>query len=274
MLDKFYYRKRNSYYPKFLYDLALDMFSIVQFWESPPVKGPQKGRIFEQIFYRYCEFKGVNLTEQAGSRKIQGVRSASGFQHENDGVIAAPDLTIHLELKYLSSELEKNELLIFNQKGIDFLMGENNTLRKKPLYRVILSGNLLTHEARSFALHWGILTIEPDRLPLLLIHRLSNLDIKGLARLNEKNQDKIWTIIPKLIVPVQDRINQLSKSFLNNGGLISLHQIDIALKKIQREWGDEFWIALDEMSEPNWLEERFEILNWELGLDGLFSDYL
>ena len=58
----------------------------------------------------------LTLTETAGSLTLRRVASASGFRHESDGVIATPDSTVHLELKHLSEDRGKNELLVFNQK--------------------------------------------------------------------------------------------------------------------------------------------------------------
>ena len=76
----------------------------------------------------------------SGLQTIRIQFSASGFNHESDAVIARADLTVHLELKYLSQEVTKNDLVIFNQKGLDFLAGSNANLRRTAFYRVLLSG--------------------------------------------------------------------------------------------------------------------------------------
>ena len=47
--------------------------------------------------------------------------------------------TVHLELKHLSSLVDKTALMTFNQKGLDFLLADNPVLRRRPLYRVLLS---------------------------------------------------------------------------------------------------------------------------------------
>src|SRR4051794_13427688 len=85
--------------------------------------GPERGRNFEQLFYRVCDSRGVYLTERAGSRSLANQRSASGFGHEVDGGTKTLDCITHWELKHLTSELAKNELLTFNGKGLDFLYG-------------------------------------------------------------------------------------------------------------------------------------------------------
>src|SRR5437868_1811323 len=159
-------RSRDHWpFPWVLYELSLDMFAIVEHWNPSALSGPDRGRFFEEILYRYCSHKGWALSERAGAKTLYGKRPASRFLHEVDCVIDTPAAVIALELKHLTEELGKNELLIFNQKTLDVLASEGRELRSKPLYRIIVSGNLLSPAARRFALQWGILTIEPERLP-------------------------------------------------------------------------------------------------------------
>src|SRR5437588_5255064 len=167
-------------FPAFLYELAIDMFAVVQHWEPPAIPACDRGRLFESVLYRYCRARRLTLTETAGSRTVRRVASASGFRHESDGVIATPDITVHLELKHLSEDVGKNELLVFNQKGLDFLAADSASFRAKPFYRVIVSGGPLKPEARRFAVQWGILAIEPDRLPLLVLHWLAGRHVPHL----------------------------------------------------------------------------------------------
>ncbi len=135
--------------------------------------------------------------------------AASGFAHESDGVIATPDLTVHLELKHLTEELGKNDLLIFNQRGLDFLAADSAAVRTKPLYRVIVSGTPLRPEARRFAVQWGILAIEPERLPLLVVHWRAGLHLETLAGVSPETRDAIWNEVPHLVTPLQDRVSRL-----------------------------------------------------------------
>src|SRR5262245_4652645 len=107
------------------------MFAVVQYWE-PGLLGSARGRRFETVLHQYCRLGGLPGTERPGSRTIRHERSASGFWHESDGVIAFPDMTVHFELKHLTAPLEKNELLVFNQKGLDHIVGGSLSLRKTP----------------------------------------------------------------------------------------------------------------------------------------------
>jgi hypothetical protein len=267
MITTLFRTKEGPQFPAALYSLALDMFAIVQHWEPPAGTGIERGRMFESILYRYCCVRNLTLTERAGSRTLRGQGSASGFGHESDGVIATPDLTFHLELKHLSEELGKNDLLIFNQKGLDFLAADSAAIRSKPLYRIIVSGTPLRPEARRFAVQWGILAIEPDRLPLVTLHWLAGRQVPHLIMVDESTQDAIWREIPHLVTPLQDRVSRLSGALRGASELVSEHRIERAMA-YQREAGDYYWMAL-ETADPSWLEDRYDGLHDELDLDNV-----
>jgi hypothetical protein len=114
MPESLFRRRPERHYPQAQYDLTFDLFALVQHWR-PTVVGAERGRLFEGLLNHYSEARQLPLSERAGSRTKRGFRAASGFLHENDAVFAFPGFTIHAELKHLSGELQKNELLIFNQ---------------------------------------------------------------------------------------------------------------------------------------------------------------
>jgi hypothetical protein len=209
-MEYLFRRRTERHFPRWFYDLVTDMFAVVQYWE-PGFLGAARGRRFEIVFHRYCRLSGLPVTERPGSRTIRHERSASGFSHESDGVIAFPDMTVHFELKYLTTELGKNELLVFNQKGLDHLVGGSRLLRATPLYRVILSGHVLTPEARRFALQWGIAVIEPDRLPFVLLHQLAGRNVPNLRRITTDAKDEIWSEVPALVTPLQAKMASFSR---------------------------------------------------------------
>src|SRR5215472_3731104 len=133
-------RKIDNQFPREFCNLVADSFALVQCWEPYDLQGSERGRMFEKLFCRYCERQRLPLSEKPGSRTMCGDKSASGFNHESDAVVALPGFLVHTELKYLTEELNKNELLIFNQKGLDFLAAASLSLRRRPLYRILLSG--------------------------------------------------------------------------------------------------------------------------------------
>jgi len=242
------------------------MFAIVQHWEPPAVPASVRGRLFESVLYRYCRARRLTLTETAGSRTVRRVNSASGFRHESDGVIATPYVTVHLELKHLSEELGKNELLVFNQKGLDYLVADDASFRSKPLYRVIVSGSPLKPEARRFAVQWGILAIEPDRLPLVALHWLAGRRVPDLNGVDETTQEAIWREVPQLVTPLQERVSRLSGALGGATEVVGRQRIERAMMQYQREAGDYYWMALEE-NDPTWLEDKYDGLHRELDLD-------
>jgi len=245
-------------YPSFLYELAWDVFSIVRCWSAPTCDGSERGRMFEQLFYRYCTRRGLPLNERSGSRTLNGAHSASGFSHESDAVIATPEINVHIELKHLTVPVAKMDLVSFNQKGLDFIAGENARVRSKPLLRILASATPVETVARVFAVQWGIQIIEPDRLPILAIHSLA----KGRLRhhISTAEKKRIISEVPNLIVPLQQRVRQLA-SFLDSGvPIVGATRINWVLQ-MQRIIGERCWRALDDV-EPSWIEDRYDEALW------------
>ena len=109
--------------------------------------------------------------------------------------------------------------------------------------------------------------VEPDRLPLPLVHYLSGHRVDSLMNVDVRLQDEIWSEVPRLIVPLQDRVHQLSQAISGKGKVVSDLRVERALNGFQRVAGDYYWNAMDRL-DPMWLENRFELLNRELNLDG------
>jgi len=265
MLASLFSRKHGAGFPQALYELAFDLFAVVQYW-WPAVGGPKRGRMFEKLLGQHCDFTSLPIRERPGSRTIRGTKSASGFMHENDAVLGFGGFTVHFELKHLTTEVNKNDLLIFNQKGLDYLMSEDTVFRKTPLYRVFLSGGILSREARRFALQWGILAIEPDWLPLVLLHYLSGRAMNTLRYVPLSVQDEVWDEMPNLVASLQSRVSRAAALLGTDEPMLTDGRMDRALDYLQREVGDHYWSALDELN-PLWLESRFDAIAEATGLD-------
>lgn len=260
---EFFTRRADRRFPNALYQIVADCFAITQCWEPLPSAGPERGRHFERVFCQYCDNTGAPLSERPGSRTLNGTRSSSGFNHESDAVIAWPDFIVHVELKYLSTELSKNELLIFNQKGFDFLAAANASVRRRPLYRLLVSGRLISEEARRFALLWGIVVVEPERLPLLLVHGLAGCVIPRFPAWAAALQDEIWDEVARIIAPAQKRLERFVSLLSGGEPLVSDSRISRLLEVYQLHFGDAVWAALDDV-QPHWLEERYEKLKVDM----------
>jgi hypothetical protein len=264
-MEHLFLRRTEKPYPAWFCRLVDDMFAITQHWQ-PSAAGPSRGRLFESVFHRYCDFRQLPVTERPGSRTIRHERAASGFSHESDGVLSFPDLTVHLELKHLSVPLGKNDLLIFNQKGLDHLLGGSSTFRRLPFYRVVLSGHILSQEARRFAVQWGIIVVEPDRLPLITLHGLAGRVVPRLRAVSIEIQDEIWSEVPHLLSSLQKKVRLFSQLLAGDRRCISDYRLDRAIDFLQRVVGDQYWMALD-MDNPCWLEQHYNVLSAALNLE-------
>jgi hypothetical protein len=163
---------QNTYYP-ILLDKLLDVvartYAIVQVGGIAGT-GPGRGRNFEQVFYKLCSGKNIHLCEKAGARTLAETRAASGIAHEVDGATRSIDCVTHWELKHLTDLVPKNEFLIFNGKTLDFLQGSKRLFAGIPLHRFFLTGSNVRDDCRYYAVLWGIMIIEPDRLPIPLLY--------------------------------------------------------------------------------------------------------
>jgi len=141
------------------------------------------------------------------------------------------------------------------------------------LMTILLSVNLVKPEARRFALQWGILVIEPDRLPFIVLHDLAGRYIEDLLDVTPEEQDEIWREVPKLIVPLQERIRRFASLLTCNEQSLGDHRIDCAIGRLQRVAGDYLWTAMEHQN-PDWLEHRFDAINDALNLDGMARSFM
>lgn len=249
--------------PQVVYDVSLCGFALARLWSAPrreaghalhhALPGPARGRAFEAALHALCDSAGLRLSERAGALTLRGSGTASGLRHESDAVVAAADATVHIEAKCLSSPVSKGELMVFNQKGLDFLLADGLEIRGRPLYRVFLSAGPLSPEARRFALLWGIAAIEPDCLPLPLIHWLAG----SMLRLPDgaaASAGRVWREVPHLVAPLQERVRRAAGCVVGGGcgEMISSARMD-ATMGMQRSFGELCWDAIDR-HDPMWLE--------------------
>jgi len=75
-----------------------------------------------------------------------------------------------ISIEETNSETLFSKTVIFNGKALDFLQGSTLAIARIPILRFLLSGNNVRDECRYFAVLWGIMIIEPGRLPLPLLY--------------------------------------------------------------------------------------------------------
>ena len=243
-------------YPRLLYDLAIDMFSAIRCWKPPTCSAVTRGRLFEELFYRYCARKQLPLSETAGSRTLDGAYSGSGFLHESDGVLTTPEINVHIELKHRKQAVTKLDVVSFNQKGLDFLVGENPTIRQRPLYRILVSASELCWEARVFASQWGIITIEPRRLPLLTLHDFVRGKRQEVVGHFASQAKEIEIEVPYFIASTQERLRRVVSILDINEAVLGAYRIERMLRHLQEEVGSRVWRMMDRLNSA-WIKDRY-----------------
>jgi hypothetical protein len=218
--------------------------------------GPERGRNFEQLFYSMCDRQGIHLSERAGARSVAGQYSASGFAHEVDGATHGFSFNTHWELKHLSSLLPKNELLIFNGKGLDFLQGVSPMFSRTPLLRFLLSGANIRDECRYYGVLWGITVIEPGRLPFPLIYEAVARNCAGA--ISDSDRDAVRHQVPWAFRPLQSVLSELSKWCVDGSeksacGSAAIHRAR-ELIDMQEQIGGDILDSLEDYF-PDWVDE-------------------
>ena len=201
-------RELPALFPPALVDVLARAHAVVEVGGLAGV-GPDRGRAFEALFYKLCRGRGISLCEKAGSVTLGHRRAASGFRHEVDAGSRSAELVTHWELKHLSGEVPKNELLIFNGKGLDFLHGTPASSAAVPMRRFLLSGGCVRDDSRRFAILWGIMIIEPGRLALPLLYEAAARD--GSHRLTAAERDVIRYQVAWACRPLQAVVTELAE---------------------------------------------------------------
>jgi hypothetical protein len=194
--------------------------------------GPEKGRRFEKLFYDICDRRGVFLSEKAGSRSLGLQKTASGFGHEVDAATRSPEQVTHWEMKHLTAELPKNEMLIFNGKGLDFLFGSAAMFARIPSSRFLLSGSNVRDECRFFGILWGIMIIEPGLLPLPLIYEAVARGASVCLRKSE--EEAVMNLLPWACRPLQHVVKIYSSGRMKKEKVHAAGPARLALRR--RSW--------------------------------------
>ena len=178
--------------------------------------------------------------------------------HEVDGATKAPSCSTHWELKHLTSEVPKNELLVFNAKTLDFLHGSPSAVARIPIFRFLLTGSNVRNDCRRYAVLWGIMVIEPERLALPLMYEAlarGGADAIRPSEAEVTRQRSRWGCRP-----VQQALAELTSWV----GPSEMQVTDLPLARrisetldLQEQVGPHLSDYLDEAA-PDWVDEAAE----------------
>lgn len=123
---------------------------------------------------------GLNVFLRAGELTLgTGLSAFSGLFHEHDlGVIDGPQLVV-MELKHRRrGGISKDDLLLFNQKTLDFELALIRAGTRSRLVRAFVTNDRGVKDSlRAFCVQWGILLVEPELPPIpTLVAALRDLE--------------------------------------------------------------------------------------------------
>lgn len=125
----------------------------------------------------------LNLFMRAGELTMgTGLPAFSGLFHENDlGVLGSGQLAV-MELKHRGrGGVSKDDLLVFNQKTLDFQLALIRAGTRGGVLRVFVTNDAgVPDRFRGYCVQWGIVLIEPTLLPIpVLTAAMRDLDDTG-----------------------------------------------------------------------------------------------
>ncbi len=145
---------------------------------------------------------------------------------------------------------------MFNGKGFDFLYGSSALYARVPLRRFLLSGADVGDECRHYAALWGIMLIEPGRLPLALLY-------EAVARgetccLSQQDREAVRRQLAWACRPLQHVLQELGQWIASAGGTTrcgpSAGKHARSIAAVQEEIGADVMECLAERH-PDWIDE-------------------
>jgi len=181
-----------------LHDLTTDesllyhAMSYARSFRDSGTVGSDVGREFEEGFYeritRDSRFRLISRSHDLGLG--HELSTTSGIRHETDAVLT-DDTTLYVcELKhYFEGRIDKEMLVVFNHKVIDFyleLIRQGRNVRVKRLF--LTRSPRLENFTREFAMSWGIGLVDGEIWPPLLL-RLQMQELSSLFPQNPIEQE-------------------------------------------------------------------------------------
>lgn len=150
--------------------LFLDMYLIIRF---APLRGfrAERGRELERMLKDYCIQKGRGLRTSAGSLLLFDLPASSGLRHEVDSGMKIGNSLLYSEYKAHVGAVPKTEVMVFNQKSLDYYFTYTLQNGTRPFFRVLISDSYIEQAVRRLCYMWSIITVEPQLVPIPVILR-------------------------------------------------------------------------------------------------------
>ena len=143
-----------------LAQLCTDLFLLGHAHLAAGVVGDGAG--FERRIRAHLDAMGL---PNASGFRVLGRRSISGLYHQIDEQTGCGDALVIGEWKAYSGCIPKNDLLRFKAATDDYWLAGASPLGL-PVIRVFGGTGRVTEAMRTYAAHWGIVLVTPDRWPV------------------------------------------------------------------------------------------------------------
>jgi len=129
------------------------------------VEGTERG--LAATMSRLIRRREIPYEELGGAATLAGGRSASGRRNEFDVVLGRTPEVVVIELKNWKQEVPAAHAMLLLQKVLDHWA--LRTRVTATVHPVIACSSGLSDDARRFCFIWGVLPIEPDLIPPVLL---------------------------------------------------------------------------------------------------------
>lgn len=161
--------------PRVIADFCRDCFLLARY--APPVtEGVSDGKAWERAVENLIWRPTFTRRQRAGTFGLFGMGSASGVEHELDGVGHGPEAGVWVEAKARAA-LGKGDVALFELKCRDLYV---EAIRRDPpsttaarWWPVLVSSEPVSDSVRRLCLATGILLCEPEKLPLPALLRIA-----------------------------------------------------------------------------------------------------
>jgi hypothetical protein len=249
--------------PKEIARFCRDCFLLARY-APPGTEGRPEGRAWERAVGALLSRPAFARCQQAGTLGLFGAGSASGVEHELDGVGHGAETGIWVEAKAREA-LGKSDVALFDLKCRDLYI---EAIRHDPprtaavrWWPVLVSSEPVSDSVRRLCLAQGILLCEPGRLPLPVILRIASNPEADL-HLSETLMQEAVRLFEPCCRALQERLE------VEDGGRAI--RLSIAGYPTPRDFGDALF-AQDELSAdvldymeleaPGELEARAELVS-------------
>jgi hypothetical protein len=244
-----------------LYRICKDLYCVVRFYNFRSKEGVGRGHELQDVFQKYCLSQGIELVERRGNLTCFGRKGISGLGHEVDGTVQSDERKILIELKAYTYDVPKHQVMLFNEKSLDFYLAFVKEGKPCPLHRVLISDSSMNTEVRRFCYTWRIIIVEPQILPLPVVLEYSRHP-KWEKYFDFPILQEIERVLPKYSVSLDNLLEGQDESLqfltLRKSALPSLRDLE-EIEEIHLSMSEELLQVIEE-EDPDHFEIHAEHL--------------